>query len=118
EIHAADLHGRGRARRRRAGGVLRGVGAARTRPARGRTLPGGVAVAARVGRDERPRARRQATRDRRPVRRDARAAGRLLPDRRPGPRRGHRHRRAHPGRPQRDRRGPADHGDPRPADAV
>ena len=98
EVHAADLpesrtRGPSSARRERQH-VYVETAEAGAGPARQRAVPGRPPAAPVVGGDQRPGARRQAARDRRPLRGDARAPGRLLPDRRQGSRRSHRHRHA------------------------
>ena len=82
--------------RARAGALLRGVDAALPGSQRERAVPGRQPAAPHLDGDERAGARRQTARDRRSVRRDARTARRLLPDRSQGSRRGDRHRRANP----------------------
>ena len=85
---------------------------------RERAVSGRQPVAPDVDGDQRPGARRQTARHRRSVRRDARTARRLLPDRRQGSRRGDRHRRADSRGAHGHRRNPAGHGDSGPADRL
>src|SRR4051794_34620671 len=84
---------------------------------RRRAHPGRQRPAADGDGDDRARPRRRAPGDRWPVRRDQGAAGRLLPARVQGSRRGHRVGVQDPRREERLDRGPPDHGVPRGRDA-